>query len=306
MGEQTPMDTIKGFVRTVWELDPAICATDVPDANATFSKPDDRTGSLELRRISTRRSVASTNFPNGARTDFYELYWADLTAGSTWQQLTAWVRHLLFRPLRKVPPNVRAAWVLLWLGAVLVIALGFVGLVPEALWGSAIPWLPQKLAIAAAVAFAAVLHRVATTTFGRVVRYTRADPDNIASRAAVRARGLALLRSLHEGSAYDRVIVVAHSLGSMLAYDLLTYFWAEQTEARTMDEHEAGFPLLRALVNTANALQATPNDATRIAFSRRPRGIATLLDDASGRSRKRERTVADQRSGDAGVAADSC
>ena len=43
------------------------------------------TGSLELRRITTRESIASApEFPAGVRTDFYELYWADLTAGTTW------------------------------------------------------------------------------------------------------------------------------------------------------------------------------------------------------------------------------
>ena len=34
-----------------------------------------------------------------------------------------------------------------------------------------------------------------------------------------------LLENLHRGE-YERIIVVGHSLGSILAYDLISYFWA--------------------------------------------------------------------------------
>jgi hypothetical protein len=98
MGEQIPMDTIKGFVDAVWQKDKVITANHLPDPTEVWSKPDARTGSLELRRITTRESIASApEFPAGARTDFYELYWADLTAGATWDSLKAWVSGLLFR-----------------------------------------------------------------------------------------------------------------------------------------------------------------------------------------------------------------
>jgi hypothetical protein len=52
--------------------------------------------------------------------------------------------------------------------------------------------------------------QLGTTTFGRVVKFTKADPVNIAARAAVRERGLALLRELHKRQGedkYDRVII---------------------------------------------------------------------------------------------------
>ena len=71
MGEQAPMDTIKGFVNAVWQKDDVVTATGLPNSTEVWSKPDARTGSLELRRITTREIIASPpTFPQGARTDF--------------------------------------------------------------------------------------------------------------------------------------------------------------------------------------------------------------------------------------------
>ncbi len=205
MGEQRPMDTIKAFVKAVWETDAVITANKLPHPTQVWSKPDIRTGSLELRRITTRESIASASFPHGVRTDFYELYWADLTAGSTWDQFTGWVRGLLLRPVSRVPPDVRSAWVVLWIATLAVIALAGLAAVPADAWRKiGAGWLADWhwLLAAVAAALAMWLHKTATATFGRVVRYTKADPDNIAARQAVRERGLKLLNSLHEGNYY--------------------------------------------------------------------------------------------------------
>jgi hypothetical protein len=255
MGEQRPMDTLKGFVRTVWEDDPAIAAMKLPNPRMVWSKPDGRTGSLELRRITTRESVVSTAWPAGVRTDFYELYWADLTAGSTWGQLVAWVRYLLLRRLRRVPANLRSAWFALWLASLLIFGLALAGILPDSFWkrlGPVGDW--HWLLVPAAAGLGAVVHDFATRTFGRVVRYTRADPDNIAARAAVRQRGLELLRALHKGSEYSRVVVVAHSLGTILAYDLIGYYWAERAAARSIDAPGADFDALCAVERAAAAI----------------------------------------------------
>ena len=208
MGEQRPMDTIKSFVEAVWKTDIVITANGLPRPNQVWSKPDERTGSLELRRITTRESIASPQFPGGVRTDFYELYWADLTAGSTWDAVTGWVRGLLLRSPKGVSSDVRLAWVFLWIAALVVLGITLVSLVPAEWWKSTrVPWLSDWhwLSLAIAAGLGTVLHKVAAAYFGRVVRYTRADPDNIAARAAVRERGLKLLRALHEGGYYKRM-----------------------------------------------------------------------------------------------------
>ena len=266
MGKQRPMDTIKAFVKAVWETEEVITANKLPHPTQVWSKPDVRTGSLELRRITTRESIASASFPRGVRTDFYELYWADLTAGSTWDQFTGWVRGLLLRPLSRVPPDVRLAWVVLWIAALAVVALAVLAAVPADSWRKIhADWLAEwhwLLAFVAA-AFGAWLHKIATATFGRVVRYTKADPSNIAARQAVRERGLKLLSALHEGTHYKRIIIVSHSLGTMLAHDLLSYFWAQREAPRRIAETSPEFDALCELERAAAAVDR-PNPTAAV------------------------------------------
>src|SRR5437016_2255749 len=166
MGEQMPMDTIKSFVRAVWEEDRSLWRPDIDNPGEVWSRPDNRTGSLELRRITTRESKQSPpEFPDGVRTDFYELYWADLTAGETWEDFTAWVRGLLFRRLKRVPRGLGAAWVLLWAASIIVVLLGLGAIMPGSVWQclgwpGAASW--QWLIGAAALALTAGLHNIAT------------------------------------------------------------------------------------------------------------------------------------------------
>lgn len=92
-----------------------------------------------------------------------------------------------------------------------------------------------KLLVAAAVWWS--ITRFGVAYFGDVARYLRMSPDAIQSREAIRARGVALLTALQskrsvrdgkpsESPEYDRIVVVAHSLGSVIAYDVLRILWA--------------------------------------------------------------------------------
>src|SRR5215472_754671 len=257
MGEQRPMDTIKAFVKAVWETDAVITANNLPHPSQVWSKPDIRTGSCELRRITTRECIPSAAFPHGVRTDFYELYWADLTAGSTWDQFTGWVRGLLLRPLSRVPPDVRSAWIVLWIATLGVIAIAALAVLPADVWRKiGAPWLADWhwLLAFVALAFGRWLHKAVTASFGRVVRYTQADPDNIAARQAVHERGLKLMNSLHEGDHYKRIIIVSHSLGTMLAHDLLSYCWALRAAPRRIAESSPEFDALCELESAAAAV----------------------------------------------------
>jgi hypothetical protein len=258
MGEQRPMDTVRDFVKTTWGGDEVVKAGDAAGPQV-WNKPDTRTGSLELRRITTRKSKKGGAYPRGVRTDFYELYWADLTGGSTWQQFVGWVRYLLFRRWSNVPVDVRSAWLVLWALSIAAVLFAVIAALPERFVPS---WLPQWLFIVLAGGLGTQIHRVATATFGRVVRYTRADPDNIAARAAVRERGLALLEALHKSGDYDRIIVVGHSLGTILAHDLVSYFWAQHEAVGRIEEGTAEFAALVNVDRGAAALVAAPSPDT--------------------------------------------
>src|SRR5262249_44096541 len=99
---------------------------------------------------------------------------------------------------------------------------------------------------------------------GRVVRYTSAKPDNIAARQNIRQRGLDLLANLHS-SEYERVIIIGHSLGSILAYDLISYLWPACLYSRTAVEGSAEFQAVQNLENTVTALEKAPAGAERSA-----------------------------------------
>lgn len=277
MGEQRPMDTVRDFVKTTWGGDEVVKAGDTAGSQV-WNKPDTRTGSLELRRITTRKSKKGGAYPKGVRTDFYELYWADLTGGSTWQQFVGWVRYLLFRRWSNVPVDVRSAWLALWALSIVAVLFALASVMPERIWLSFAPsWLPQWPFILIAGGLGAQIHRVATATFGRVVRYTRADPDNIAARAAVRERGLALLKALHESGDYDRIIVVGHSLGTILAYDLVSYFWAQREAVGRIEVKTPEFAALVDVDRAAADLVAAPGPATLSAYRTMQARLRRLL-----------------------------
>lgn len=93
---------------------------------------------------------------------------------------------------------------------------------------------PKVWSGALALLSAALLNGIIAPYFGDVVRYVRATPSTVDKRQRIRERGLALLKRLHDktdsrgGVAepyYERIIVVAHSLGAIIAYDLIQLHW---------------------------------------------------------------------------------
>ncbi|MGQ7794124.1 hypothetical protein ACUN0C_17085 [Faunimonas sp. B44] len=104
---------------------------------------------------------------------------------------------------------------------------------PDAMDGQENLENPARL-IAAGTAFALgiLIHQVVVPYLGDVARYVRAAPETVERRQAVRERGLALLNGLHECREYDRIFIVGHSLGAIIAYDLLLLLWAERGPSR--------------------------------------------------------------------------
>lgn len=81
-------------------------------------------------------------------------------------------------------------------------------------------------------------------------RYLSREPESIAARQKIREAGVRLLNQLHSansGASYDRIVIVAHSLGSVVGYELLMDYWARVSGAYQLEMH----PSLKAAVDRA-------------------------------------------------------
>lgn len=207
------MDTLRGFVRAVWSTDESVRNPYVP--NQVWSKPDNVSQNYELRRLTTAEGK------NGKRTDFFEFYWADLMEATEVKHLTSWLKLLLLRSPRRVPAQLRGLW-----GTIALLTV----LVPGSLllWYFGVVNISAK-AISVISGVGAVLWFLASGLLlniaGDAARYLHVSPPNIARRRLIRDAGIQLLQRLHDSKDYDRIILVGHSLGSIIGYDILTHLW---------------------------------------------------------------------------------
>lgn len=61
---------------------------------------------------------------------------------------------------------------------------------------------------------------------GDAARYFRNSPGNVAVRREIRKQAVDTLHALHTSGRYDRIVVVAHSLGTVIAYDMLRAYFS--------------------------------------------------------------------------------
>ncbi len=261
MGEQIPMETLRSFVDTVWVTDQGLISEERPNSdtdeareeNAVWSKPDKRNRSYELWRMTTEKAA------DGTRTDFYEFYWAHLMHGTTWEHLKAWLMDLLVRWPSRVPGDVKHAWRLMWAAAIGALFYMIYSALPisdirQCLTGECDPsacnasglcWTWVKPILSALVVIVAgFAATVLLKYFGDVARYVKADPVNVARRQEIREKGVELLETLMglrdadkpksdedateppANKDYKRIVVVSHSLGTIVAYDILKHTFA--------------------------------------------------------------------------------
>lgn len=226
MGEQVPMTSLNDFVKAVWTTDEKLVDPARPNpntgmprsGNVSWARPDERNSSTELRRITTERDRS------GNYTDFYEYYWAHLMQGTTWEHVSIWIKDILLRdPWTRVPKRVLHAWIVLWCITMVVVGLTLWGLWPKA--DAPKPWLVWVSALLGMVA-SAFVSEVLIKRFGDVARYVKALPPNVARRHEIRQSGVDLLDRLIRSGDYDRIVVVAHSLGTIIAYDILAMLYS--------------------------------------------------------------------------------
>lgn len=272
-GQQRPMGTIRDFVKALWS-DDALVTPVPPNGRDTWIVPDQSIGLYELQRITT------PPHDDGRRSDFFELYYADLLADTPIRNLWRWLLRLLWIDPAEITERMRWPWRVFWALSILATALIiFVVLqVPALLRGTwyealldprswpggaaigvalivlvvpkfiSVPgfekvprlWIIGVIAVALVYIYWAtpvVLAAVALTglaylavnfmlpLFGDAASYLSAQTETVRSRQAIRERGMKLLQTLHDNDKYDRVVLIAHSLGTVLAYDLLQLLW---------------------------------------------------------------------------------
>ena len=112
---------------------------------------------------------------------------------------------------------------------------------------------------------ALVLQFFLASYLGDAARYLSPRPRNIQLRQKIRTEGIKLLRNLHKSGEYDRIVLVGHSLGSVIGYDIVTHLWEEFNEKlpgmgepeqqryirEQMDRNDTPQPVIRNLLARA-------------------------------------------------------
>jgi len=205
IGEQRPMATLREFVTALV-------------GDSFRSKPDDLSQSFELRKLT---------YGEIYQTCFFEYYWAYRFRDTTYRNILEWGKRLVITSWGNFPSRLR--WIQLLLGLTIIIIL-LLTLVFLAIY-------PDSKAVTLIGAGGTTLFSLLFSSFflyslGDAARYLDSLPANIKERQYVRTQGVNLLRSLHEAMdgdkpKYDRIIVIGHSLGSVIGYDILKFYWAE-------------------------------------------------------------------------------
>jgi hypothetical protein len=211
------MNTLRDFAASVV---PAIKNSTKPKF---YNKPDSLSALFELRRITANRHAGSF------KTDYFEYYWAHFMQGTKVSDVVWWIWKLLCRSPKEIPTRLKWIYFFFWGSCVVVLGL----LATTTLFY----FLTNKLGVLSNQYWKVitgllllVVNYFIIEYLGDAARYMTPKPRNIAERQVIRKNGLDLLTKLHSKQEngkrkYDRIIVVGHSLGSVIAYDLLNLYW---------------------------------------------------------------------------------
>lgn len=223
MGEQMPMDTLRDFVGTVVQP-----PTEKSSDEVLYNKTDRLSDGTDMRRLTLK---GNRNRPT---TDFFEYYWTpEFAPGRVLGVLRFAAKYLKVPYFKYEIGSTRhiVAWsqCTILLGLLLVALIfaspGFIG----GILGSALWW---RLTLSGIVVLLGVLAMGFLWHFSRsalsdVLRYFSPTPRDTRARDAIRRRGVEMVLKLHADDSYERIIVVGHSLGSVIAYDILRIAWDE-------------------------------------------------------------------------------
>lgn len=248
MGEHRPLDTLNDFIAAGIRPVPGLRLDE-----QYYSRPDEVTDSYEARRYLAPRQPRPPPPPVPApaphepeiyaQTEFFEYHWAHLMQGNRLADLVPAMLRLLLRRPSTVPEGLQVVWWAIWIA--IAVAIWFLTLGPgnqfeftDSLFEDIVRLVAGTGLVATAVTFLLVnvLGGWATSSFVDVIRYLDTSPRSYAVRHDIRKGILDLLESLHKSGKYSRIVIVAHSLGSYIAHDGITFLWG------TMNHRHAGAP----------------------------------------------------------------
>lgn len=223
IGEQSPMGTMSDLCKSIIAYEESKNWMD--RGQNYFSAPDDSLNSFELNKWIVKESTDKKR----SITDFYEYYWAHYMDNNSWRHITGW---LLKHVLKKHPP--RIIGILIWAALVLTIIASLSYLVFSLLEFFKCTGdlkIPLGGSILGLLLFVfGYLSKPVINYLADAVRYFDPKPYNIAKREKIRRQGVELLESLSKSDKYDRIVVVGHSLGSVVGYDILRLFWSKHSD----------------------------------------------------------------------------
>lgn len=109
------MGTIRDFVDALWRFNPDLGWPVPPEGRPFWIVPDAKSDLYDLQRLTTEPF-------NGRKTDFFELYYADLLDDTPIRNLWRWLTRVLFVDPADVTARVLVPWRALWL--VSLVAVG--------------------------------------------------------------------------------------------------------------------------------------------------------------------------------------
>ena len=216
------------------------------ETDPKWMKPDRVSGSYDLHSVTLSRSETRPI------TDVFEFYWAHVIRDTTLFQIGIWLKRVLFR--RHVPKPLLPSWLMAW-ALVMVTA------------GLALTWLfvPSARALFATatliigIVWTLIGRMMAIDVLGDAARYLLPHPANIAHRQTIRKAGVELIQKLHASGRYDRIVILGHSLGSAIAYDIVRHAWADMH----LEHRRPSAPAFKDVVEVERKLDVTDASAAQ-------------------------------------------
>ncbi|MEP3276783.1 MAG: hypothetical protein ABJN26_22975 [Stappiaceae bacterium] len=228
LGEKWPMDTLRGFVNSVWQTDSSV--RERWQEGTIWSKPDKFSKTSEIRRLTT------TQNSDGLRTDFFEFYWSPMAGRTGIGHWGTWLHQIAVRAPFGISRSLLGVWLIVWMLALPALALLVHQFLPSSLqlfnisWFTLIPLCLVLLLLPQWLLF---------PVLGNSIWYFSPRPKDIMRRKEIRAAGASLLRNMIDSGEYTRIMVVGHGMGSVIGYDILHDVWPDYNTRAVGSRHMA-------------------------------------------------------------------